>query len=207
VTVALLVPLRRAYAAREGSPVVHRVEAALFTHRYFGACLSCGFCADACCRHGVDADAHTVARILARADTLEPVVGLPRGDWFETEREDDADAPGGWFTRTRTRDGYCVFKNRAGRGCLLHAWALGAGEDYHLVKPMVSALFPVTFGDGTLCLSEELQDGTLVCEGPGPTAYEAARGELLYYFGEELVGELDSVQAAVADRPASRTAT
>jgi hypothetical protein len=56
---------------------------------------------------------------------------------------------------------------------------------------MVSSLFPVTFGSGTLLCSDELHDGTLVCAGDGPTAYEMARSELAFYFGAELVAELD----------------
>jgi hypothetical protein len=56
---------------------------------------------------------------------------------------------------------------------------------------MVSALFPVTFGAGALLCSEELADGSLVCAGDGPTAYEMARAEIAYYFGETLVVELD----------------
>jgi len=56
---------------------------------------------------------------------------------------------------------------------------------------MVSALFNVTFGDATLFCSEELVDGTLVCAGDGPTAYEMVRVELGYYFGDALVAELD----------------
>jgi hypothetical protein len=49
----------------------------------------------------------------------------------------------------------------------------------------------VTFGDGVLFCSEELVDGSLVCAGTGPTAYDMAREELAYYFGAELVAELD----------------
>ena len=58
---------------------------------------------------------------------------------------------------------------------------------------MVSSLFPVTFGGGALLCSDELHDGSLVCAGAGPTAYEMARGELAYYFGDELVVELDGM--------------
>jgi hypothetical protein len=62
---------------------------------------------------------------------------------------------------------------------------------------MVSSLFPVTFGGETLFCSEELLDGTLVCAGEGPTAYEMARPELAYYFGDEFVAELDGLQRTV----------
>jgi hypothetical protein len=63
---------------------------------------------------------------------------------------------------------------------------------------MVSALFPVTFGEGTLFCSEELVDGSLVCAGDGPTAYEMARDELAYYFGIAFVDELDLLAQSVA---------
>ena len=159
--------------------------------------MQCGFCADACCYHGVDVSIRERDRILARADELEPLVGLPRSRWFVEHVTEDADFPGGSATRTAIVDGACVFLQRADRGCRLHALALSAGEDYHAIKPMVSTLFPVTFGDGALLCSEELTDGSLVCGGTGPSAYEMARGELAHYFGEELVRELD-VHAARA---------
>ena len=186
-------PLSRPYPAREGAPVLTHVAAEVFTHRYFGACLACTFCRDACCDHGVDVDAATLGRILAQADAIEARVGVARDQWFTGPLVPDADLPGGAGTRTRVADGGCVFRSRTARGCLLHAYALETGQDYHLVKPMVSTLFPLTFADGLLCLSGELHDGSLVCGGTGPTAYESVRPELAYYFGDELVMELDAL--------------
>jgi hypothetical protein len=132
-------------------------------------------------------------RILARADLLEPIVGLPRERWFTAAVVPDEDFPGGGTTRTAVVDGGCVFLRRGkdARGCALHGFALDRAEDYHAIKPMVSALFPVTFGSGALLCSEELADGSLVCAAEGPTAYEMAREELEYYFGSALVEELD----------------
>jgi hypothetical protein len=175
--------------------VVHSVDARIFRHRYFGACLQCSFCGDACCDHGVDVALVERDRILAHASALEPIVGSPRGSWFISAIASDADFAGGNATRTAVVDGRCVFRQRNARGCALHAFALGQGLDYHDVKPMVSALFPVTFGEGALLCSDELADGSLICAGDGPTAYEMARGELAYYFGEDLVGELDAIAA------------
>ena len=80
---------------------------------------------------------------------------------------------------------------------MLHAYAIATGRDYHALKPMVSTLFPVTFGGGALVVSDELEDGSLVCSATGPTAYEAARTELAYYFGESLVSELDALAASI----------
>ncbi|MFI5256054.1 MAG: hypothetical protein ACHQRK_02260 [Gemmatimonadales bacterium] len=175
------------------------VDPAIFVRRYFGHCLSCSFCHDGCCDHGVDLALVERDRILARADELEPIVG-PRENWFTGAVAEDPDFPGGRATRTAVMDGSCVFRIAGARGCALHAFALQRGEDYHALKPMVSSLFPVTFGGGVILCSEELADGTLICAGDGPTAFEMARDELAYYFGAELVAELDALAAAAATR-------
>ena len=194
----MLLALSRSYPARGGAPVLTHVDAEVFTRRYFAACLACSFCGDACCDHGVDADAATVRRILEQADAIEARVGVKREVWFTGPLAPDPDLPGGAATRTSVVDGACVFRSRTRRGCLLHAYAIETGQDYHLLKPMVSILFPLTFDGGVLCVSSELEEGTLVCGGHGPTAYEAVRGELAYYFGPEMVEELDRLAPASA---------
>lgn len=160
--------------------------------------MACGFCADACCQHGVDVSVVERDRILARASELETRTARPRDMWFEPMLTEDSDFPGGAATRTTVVDGRCVFLRRDGRGCTLHALSLEEGVDYHLLKPMVSTLFPVTFGDGVLLCSDELTDRSLICAGEGPTAYEMARSELAWYFGDDLVGELDAMCAEQA---------
>jgi len=175
------------------------VDDAIFTRRYFGHCMSCGFCGDWCCSHGVDVSVRERDRILSRADEIEPLVRVPRERWFAEHVSEDADFPGGRSTRTAVESGACVFLRRTGRGCTLHALALSAAEDYHDIKPMVSSLFPVTFGGGALVCSEELADGTLVCGGDGPTAYEMARVELRHYFGDAFINELDALAGRAAD--------
>ena len=135
-------------------------------------------------------------RILAHVDLLEPIVGLPRERWFVETVVPDDEFPGGGATRTAIVNGGCVFLRRDARGCALHGFALERGEDYHAIKPMVSALFPLTFGSGALLCSEELADESLICAGDGPTAYEMARSELEFYFGGALVAELDLLVAS-----------
>jgi Fe-S-cluster containining protein len=194
-----LMELSRPYAARAGSPVITTVDPRIFTARYYGACMSCTFCSDACCYHGVDVDGVVAERILADAAEIEQFVGIGRDNWFD-EEEPDPEMPGGTTRRTKTVGDACVFLSprERGRGCLLHAFALSKGRDYHDYKPMVSTLFPLTFIDGELQLSSELEEETLVCRGDGPVAYDACRGELLYYFGAELVAELDDIRRRIA---------
>lgn len=66
--------------------------------------------------------------------------------------------------------------------------------DYHALKPMVSALFPVTFEQGVLTAAGEAAEGSLRCGGEGPTLYEGARDELRHYFGDGLIAELDDLR-------------
>ena len=198
-----LIPLSRAYTAIAGAPTIAAVERGIFERRYFARCMACGFCADSCCAHGVDVDGPVEAALLAEAAAIERHTGVPAGEWFRAPAVADEDAPGGTLRRTAVRDGYCVFHTPGGRGCMLHSYAIATGRDYHALKPMVSTLFPVTFGSGTLVVSDELEDGSLVCSGTGPTAYEAAREELAYYFGSSLVNELDAVSATIPSPDAS----
>jgi len=159
--------------------------------------MQCSYCFDSCCKYGVDVDAANVERLRAKAPELERYVGVPQDRWFSDQWQEDAEFPGGRHTRTRVEDGACVFRSRRGRGCLIHSFALEQGLDYHDLKPMVSVLFPVTFDDGLLHASTEIVDRSLECFGDGPTVYRGIREEIDWYFGSDLVRELDELEKDV----------
>lgn len=203
-------PLSRPYRCRFGAPVLDHVDPQIFHLTYFLACMECTFCHDGCCQYGVDIEAPRVAAIERHRTELEAYLGLPREAWF---REDPADFgvldepqyPGGKYTRTQVVDPpdgrtytsgtVCVFLDPAGRGCRLHRFALERGIDVHEIKPMMCLLFPVSFEDGVLRAPLEFEDPEgLVCRGPGGSLYRGARADLLYYFGEEMVAELDAME-------------
>jgi hypothetical protein len=197
--------LSRPYVCRWGVPIVDRVDLAIFVRTYFVECLQCSYCHDSCCQYGVDVDVENVARLEARGAEVAAFTRVPRERWFTDEWASDPEFPGGACTRTRVEDGACVFRDRAGRGCLIHSFALAQGIDYHELKPMVSVLFPITFDAGLLHPSREIQDRSLACYGDGPTLYRGVRGEIDWYFGTALVVELDRLErAALADRPAAQ---
>lgn len=187
--------LSRAYPSRYGVPVLRAVDPGIFERRYFTDCLACEFCHDWCCQFGVDADSWHVDRILAHADALEAFTGVARDRWFIDQIEPDPDAPGGSMWRTAVENGACVFLNRVGRGCQLHAFCLQQGIEVHDLKPLVDGLFPLTYEAGVLCPADEVADGDLVCLETGPTLYRGVRDSLRYYFGDELVTELDGIEA------------
>lgn len=201
---AAVLDLPRPFPSRYGVPVLRAVEAAIFTRRYFTHCLACTFCHDWCCQFGVDVDLLHYPRILEHADGLETLVGIPRDQWFERDPDPDPEMPGGGSRRARVRDGACVFLDRRGRGCHLHAYAAVHGIDYHDLKSIIDCLFPLSFGDGVLCTAQEVDDGDLVCLDQGPTLYRGLREEVRYYFGDECVAALDAVESTVLGRRAVR---
>jgi hypothetical protein len=166
--------------------------------------MSCAFCYDACCDHGVDVDLWHAQRIREHADELEGYCGVSRDRWFAEEVEEDPLVPGGASIRTQVEHGHCVFRRRGGRGCLIHAFCVERGLDYHELKSMVDCLFPITFYDDVLCPSDDVDDDTLICLDTGPTLYRGLRHELRYYFGDGFVEVLDGLAETVdaSDGPA-----
>jgi Fe-S-cluster containining protein len=190
-----VIALSQSYASLMEGPVIKAVDPAIFTLRYFTQCLDCGFCRDACCDHGVDIDVGNAERLKALPKDFHDRIGMADSEWFDGKVRKDLEFPGGAHVRTVVRNGACVFRNAHGRGCAIHAYCLERGLDYHHFKPMVSVLFPVTFENGVLTASEEVVDASLICAGQGPSLYDGARGEIAYYFGSSLVGELDALKA------------
>ena len=190
----MIVSLSRQYLNRHAVPVIERVDTAIFERTCSPHCASCAFCNDACCAFGVCVDLDNVRRIEGCADRLEGYLRIPRDQWFTGNDVPDPEYPGGSYMRTRVVGGACVFLNRAGRGCLLHAFCLAEGLGHHLLKPMFSSLFPVTAEAGLLRPAAEVLDESLACLGGGLTLYRGARGDLQYYYGDALIRELDRLE-------------
>ena len=200
-----MIVLPRAYPSIFGAPAIRAVDRRVFSLGYFMRCMDCGYCGDQCCDYGVDIDRANMERLAGLGPAFEAFAGVPQSEWFEPGLVEDAEFPSGAHGRTRAAGGKCVFARRGGRGCAIHAYCLEQGLDYHLYKPMVSALFPVTFEHGVLVPSPEAVDGTLRCGGIGPSLYDGVRSELAYYFGRELVEVLDGLRSAAPaeSRPAA----
>jgi hypothetical protein len=197
----MILTLNGEYPCVMGGPVLKAVDRKIFALRYFTHCMDCGFCRDACCEHGVDIDPANAARLIALPRDFHDRIPVAADRWFTSEIVKDAEFPGGEHVRTRVVDGACVFRNEGARGCAIHGYCLERGLDYHLYKPMVSALFPVTFEQGVLTASGEAADGSLVCSGQGPSLYDGARDELRYYFGAGLIAELDALKTSHEQSP------
>lgn len=145
----------------------------------------------------MDVEKRIYENIMTHAAALEQITDLPREEWFEPEVEEDEGMPGGLCYRTVAHNGACVFLGRSSRGCLLHSYAVEHGMDYHDLKPMISALFPLSFDDETLLPADEVTDQELVCIEQGDSLYHGVRNELRYYFGPAFVDELDQLERNV----------
>jgi hypothetical protein len=186
-------PLSRSYRCVLGAPTLDAVDPGIFALRYFARCMACGFCKDQCCSYGVDIDAANADALMHLGADFEDFIGAPHEVWFVAETFEDAEFPSGRYTRTQVRGDHCVFHDGEGRGCKIHAYCASRGLDYRRYKPLVSILFPLTFDYGRLGPSSEALDGSLICSGDGPSLYDGGRAELAYFFGEELVIELDGL--------------
>lgn len=191
----MIINLSKAYPSLYRVPVISSVDTQIFESKYFVRCMECNFCKDSCCSYGVDIDIENVGRINEYAKDLESYLGSSKTDWFYDDYKPDSEVPGGTYTRTKLVDGSCVFLNRQGRGCLVHSYCLSKGIDYHDLKPMICSLFPGTFENGLLRPSFEVLENSLICLGSGDTIYRGIREELLYYFGAEMVSELDQLES------------
>lgn len=190
------IPLSRTYVARQGSPQITHLAPRIFTLTYFQPCMSCTFCNDHCCSYGVAVDLPNQATIREHASGIRPYTTGAEEQWFLTDVTEDGDFPGGRAIDTQVVGRGCAFLRPNGRGCGIHAYCLDKGFDYHDIKPVYCSLFPLTVDQGYLVPSIEVDEKSLLCVDHGTTVYRGSRDELLYYFGDALVAELDRLEAA-----------
>ncbi len=161
---------------------------------------------DACCQYGVDVDLAERDGILRHADQIrtilnEDIRSLP---WFETDEKEDIDFPSGKFVRTKTHGGGCLFLQHDLRGCSIHRASIEAGWDFHGIKPHVCRLFPMSYDNEAIVMSDDYADYSCAFEADTPSVYQVGREDLKAIFGNELVIALDAVEKAVLDTLPSR---
>jgi Fe-S-cluster containining protein len=188
-------------------PRFHRVQAEIFTRRLVADCMShaCTMVAsghqvnDACCQYGADTDLGERDRILARADELKAILrpDAAAAPWFTTTEELDDGFPSGAAVRTLPLGDGCVFLAHDRRGCAIHRAALEHGWDFRGTKPHVCRLFPMTYDDAAIMISDDYADYSCAFDATAPSLYQVTRDTLGDVFGPELVAALDRAEAAV----------
>ena len=181
-------------------PRFHRAEVAVFTRRVVADCMThrCTMQAthteklDACCQYGCDVDLFERDAILARAEAIRPVLAAEVRDlpWFdESAPETDPDT-------TVHQDG-CLFLAHDLRGCAIHRASIEQGWDFRGVKPAICRLFPLTYGEGAIFVSDDYPDYSCAYDPSAPTLYRVAREALGDLFGADLVRAMDEAEARV----------
>jgi len=190
-------------------PRFHRAERAIFTSRIVADCMTHA-CRDrdpdrehldACCQYGADTDLGERDRILEHADQIRALL-TPRAaaaPWFTDEIERDPDFPSGACTRTATLDGGCLFLSHDGRGCAIHRASIEGGWDFRGIKPHVCRLFPLSYDDEGIVVSDDYLDYSCAYDADAPTLYRHGRELLGELFGIELLHALDAAERVVLD--------
>lgn len=192
-------------------PRFHAAELAVFTKRVVADCMThdCAIRAtgtvrlDACCQYGCDVDLYEKQAILARAESIKPVLAVEVRElpWFdESEPEHDPDVPSGTVVRTAVHDKGCLFLSHDKRGCAIHRASIEQGWDFRGVKPSICRLFPLSYGEGMIVVSDDYVDYSCAYQADAPTLYQVAREALADLFGPELVRAMDAAEAKVNAR-------
>ncbi len=192
-------------------PRFHAAELAVFTKRVVADCMThaCAMHAtgteklDACCQYGCDVDLYEKDAILARAESIKPVLAAEVRElpWFdESEPEQDPDVPSGTVVRTAVHGGGCLFLSHDKRGCAIHRASLEQGWDFRGVKPSICRLFPLSYGEGMIQVSDDYVDYSCAYQADAPTLYQVARDALADLFGAELVRAMDAAEQRVLAR-------
>jgi Fe-S-cluster containining protein len=192
-------------------PRFHAAEVAVFTRKVVADCMThnCTMQAthteklDACCQYGCDVDLFERDAILARAEAIKPVLAAEVRDlpWFdESEPEHDPDVPSGTVVRTAVHGSGCLFLSHDKRGCAIHRASLEQGWDFHGVKPSICRLFPLSYGEGMIVVSDDYVDYSCAYQDDAPTLYQVARDALAALFGAELVRAMDAAEQRVLAR-------
>lgn len=189
-------------------PRFRRVDRDIFVRRIVGDCMThaCRMHQpdtehlDACCQYGADVDTGERDRILGHAAQIRTIL-RPEArttPWFTPDEEVDPDFPSGRHVRTRTFRGGCVFLAHDLRGCAIHRASIEAGWDFHGVKPHVCRLFPLSYDQQSILISDDYDDYSCAHLPSAPTLYRNGRDTLAAIFGDELVVAMDAAERAIA---------
>jgi hypothetical protein len=160
---------------------------------------------DACCQYGVDVDLAERDAILGRKSEIAALLRDEAADqpWFDDREREDADFPSGRHVRTTTHGDGCVFLAHDQRGCAIHRASIENGWDYGGVKPHVCRLFPLSYDERAIVLSDDYTDYSCARDPSAPSVYRVARLAVGAVFGLPLVHALDAAEASVLAAPAA----
>ena len=162
-------------------PRFPKAETDVFTRRVVADCMThnCTMHAtdtlklDACCQYGCDVDLFERDKILERAGAIRPILRAEaqQKPWFdESAPEQDPDVPSGTVVRTAVHEGGCIFLAHDRRGCAIHRASIEQAWDFRGTKPAICRLFPLTYGEGAIMVSDDYEDYSCAYDANAPTS-------------------------------------
>jgi Fe-S-cluster containining protein len=109
-------------------------------------------------------------------------------EWFKGQFWFDETLLEAYVARTNVVDGLCVFWGHG--GCLIHEHCEIKHLPYYEFKPFVCCLYPLSVRKGSLI---PYFDASV---GGDETFYRRVREDLRFFFGNELIDELDEMETA-----------
>ncbi len=199
----MIVNLERSYPSIYGLPVVNKIDTLVFSVTYpASGCESS--CRDACCSGGATMDMRAFKALVTHR-SAQRFASIP---WEGYDFTEDRYSPGGKGCYTRFDGGRCMFQNEDW-GCSIHSYCAEEGLDVHELKFFTCCLFPVEvnrIGDvhDVLTAGYEMRHPQydLPCKRNGDTpVYDVAKRDIEYYYGAELIREIEALRLKCAREP------
>ena len=115
-------------------------------------------CGDACCRYGADFDQESANIVFQNRKKVERLIKNKLEKCYLKVTLNDPEFLGGNARRSRVRDGFCVFHNPHGKGCVLFVLAT-RGEIPIRAVPSICRLYPLTWGNGRIIVYDQIEKG------------------------------------------------
>ncbi len=121
-----------------------------FDHK---GCYGCS-CNDSCCRYGCEVDKESYDLIFQNRKIIEKSIGIKLEECFEKEWSDDDEYLGNNSVDTKTFKGYCAFKLKDKKGCILFE-LVSKNKVSRRIIPSICRLYPLTWGNGKLTITDD----------------------------------------------------
>lgn len=124
-------------------------------------CYGCK-CDDSCCKYGADFDQEAFDLVIQNRQVLEKYLEKEIKDCFEATFSKDSEYLGGNSIRSIKGDnGFCVFHNKQGKGCLLYQLVQSEEISNKRIIPSICRLFPLSWDKSELKIYDE-QDNSII---------------------------------------------
>jgi len=139
--------------------VIKKIKKECFQHKGFDnrGCMGTN-CGDSCCRWGADFDEESMQLVYKNRLIIEKLIKRKLDLCFLKRKLGDSEFLGGNALRSRIRNGFCVFHNQSGKGCVLFALAYN-GQIPQRAIPSICRLYPLTWNFGHLEVYKPIEKG------------------------------------------------